>query len=176
VIDGQQVLMPEGDKRIFAASNGERIPFFKKRAGKWELLPDEDRKLDSLTKHRGLEGPIDDAFTYQNLLIVEPTGKSRNPQAQAWVDFELAHFRDRWRSLMRGELPIKKDTEVTDADLEQAGSVVLWGDPDSNRLMSRLLEKSLVKFAAGKWSLGDVSYDFGSIGPYYRGTLPQGQR
>jgi hypothetical protein len=66
---------------------------------------------------------------------------------------------------MRGDLPVKKDIDITDADLEHAGSVVLWGDPDSNRVMSRLLEKTPVRFADNKWSLGDVSYDVNRFVP-----------
>jgi hypothetical protein len=159
VIDGQQI--PRRDGAIIAAPNGESGAFFFKREGKWGLFaPDEiESKLPPLVKRPGLQGPIDDAFLSRRLLVVEPTGKSRSPRAQAWVDSELAHFRDRWRALMRGELPVKKDIEVTNDELQVAGSVILWGDPDSNRLMSRLLEKSPVRFAGGKWSLGGVSYD-----------------
>jgi hypothetical protein len=88
-----------------------------------------------------------------------PTGKSRNEKFQAWVDFELAHFRERWHALMRGEPRIKKDVELTTQDLETAGNLILWGDADSNRWIGRLLEKTPARSANGKWTLGNATYD-----------------
>jgi len=165
IADGQAVAVPN-DERVFTVpGTSQKRAFFTRREGKWVLSPAKESQTPSLRKHPHLQGPIDDAFSNYGLLVVEPTGKSRSAAAQAWFDFEMAHFRDRWRALMRGELPVKKDSEVTDVDLERATSVILWGDPDSNRLMSRLLELAPVKFAQGKWKLGSVEYDAGKFVP-----------
>jgi hypothetical protein len=131
---------------------------FVKQEGKWQWLPLEAsrKSFSELAKHTGLQGPIDDVFN-STFLVVTPSGKSKNPRFQAWVDFELAHFRDRWRALMRGEPQIKKDTELTEAD-ERTYQLILWGDPDSNSAMARLLEKSPVSFKDGKWTLGQATY------------------
>ncbi len=167
-IDGQS-LPPgqngQGLSAVFAGfvGGGNRTPrtraTFVKHANKWEWLPIETpRQPDSkLSKQPGLQGPIDDAFN-STFLIVAPSGKSKNPRFQAWVDFELAHFRDRWRALMRGEPQMKKDVELTDAD-ERTYQLILWGDPDSNSAMSRLIEKSPVSFKDGKWTLGQQAFD-----------------
>jgi pimeloyl-ACP methyl ester carboxylesterase len=164
IVDNQEIPVRQ---QAVITRGGENGVFFKKHEGKWELyaLDDIATKLLTLEKRPKLQGPIDDAFLCRSLLVIEPTGKSRSARAQEWVDNELAHFRDRWRALMRGDLPLKKDTDVTDADLERAGSVVVWGDPESNRIMSRLVEKSPVRFSGGNWSLGDTSYDAGKFIP-----------
>ena len=44
----------------------------------------------------------------------------------------------RGRRLFRGDLRMKKDHEVTDADLKEY-NVVLWGDRSSNRLIDKAL-------------------------------------
>jgi len=158
-IDDQQILLRDQD--LMSKPNGDKGAFFIKQRGKWESLSPAglQSRLAQVEKRPQLQGPIDDAFLGRRLLIVEPSGKSSNPRFHAWMEFELAHFRDRWRALMRGELPVKKDIDVTDVDLDNAGSVVLWGDPASNCLMSRMLEKSPVRFVDGRWSIGDTSYD-----------------
>lgn len=130
---------------------------FAKRNGRWQWF--DQRAADDLatTMHKrvGVQGPIDDAFTHR-FLIVAPTGKSKNPRFQAWVDFELAHFCDRWRALMRGEPPVVKDVDFTEAP---GTSLVLFGDPDSNSVLGQMILGLPVEFKAGRWKFGDQVYD-----------------
>jgi predicted esterase len=131
---------------------------FIRRNGKWRwLTPDaEETAARHLLKRPQLQGPIDDIYMRQ-FLVITPTGKSKNPRFQAWVDFEIAHFRDRWRALMRGEPPMKTDVEFTDADATRP--LVLWGDPDSNSVMRRMLDKTWIDFQDGQWTFGGQSFD-----------------
>jgi hypothetical protein len=94
---------------------------------------------NSLRKLPGLQGPIDDAFL-RPFLVVVPSGQSTHPRVERWVQFELAHFLDRWRRLFRGEARVKVDTAVDDRDLHRY-HLIAWGDPDSNRLLARLADK-----------------------------------
>ena len=103
-------------------------------------------EAQSLHKKPGLQGPIDDLFL-EPFLVVVPTGTAWNPRIQEWVDFELAHFRDRWRALFRGELRTKSDSAVTEDDLADF-HCVLWGDPNSNSLLARVLEAQAFKAEA----------------------------
>lgn len=82
------------------------------------------------SKRPGMQGPIDDAFTTP-FLCVRGTGTAWNPAVQAYADASLARFAEEWRHYFRGELPIKADTEVTDADL-RSRNLILFGDPGSN--------------------------------------------
>jgi hypothetical protein len=90
-----------------------------------------------LAKGHGLQGPIDDVLLGP-FLVVTPSGKSKSPMVQQWVEFELDHLVRRWRTLYRGELRMKKDTEVTSEDVGRY-HLVLFGDFDSNAVIRRVL-------------------------------------
>jgi hypothetical protein len=96
-------------------------------------------------------------------VVITPSGKSKNPRFQAWVDFELDHFRNRWRALMRGELP-----ELKDVDYPATGypaNLILWGDADSNSVIAKLKKDLPITFNSGSWSLGDQSHDGDRFAP-----------
>lgn len=99
---------------------------------------------DRLRKRHGLQGPIDDAFM-DAFLFVRPTGTPLNPTVGAWATNEMAHAIDHWRRQYRGDVRIKDDTAITDADLA-ANHVVVWGDPQSNALLGRLASKLGVRW------------------------------
>jgi len=135
VIDGQMLEVTDelGFWNLFVRS-GE----------KWNWLADEQKKRfmrEAKGKTSGCQGPIDDAFTHGDLLVVRPTGKSRSPAVQKWVDFELTHLLDRWRATFRGELPVKDDIAVTNEDLTSQKHLILWGDEQSNQLIARLHQR-----------------------------------
>ncbi len=52
-----------------------------------------------------------------------------------------------WRREFRGEAQVRKDSEVSDADIA-ANNLVLWGDPSSNRILARIADKLPVKWTA----------------------------
>jgi hypothetical protein len=132
------------------------------RDGKWEWDRDrwglEDVDVYQATKRPGLTGPIDDAFD-NRFLVVIPTGKSKNARFQEWQESELAHFVNRWRALMRGQVRMKKDSEVTEEDLEAHRNLIVWGDPDSNQILAKLIGNTPVSFANGRWTLGNCEFN-----------------
>jgi hypothetical protein len=165
-IDGQ-LLQPGKETMPLAERPDGRIRWmatFAKENDQWKWLSQEERlqSILRLVKRHPVQGPIDDAFR-SPFLVVAPTGKSRNPKFQRWVDFELAHFCDRWRALMRGEPPVVNDVDFDRVNLGAPSSrppnVVLWGDPDSNQVMGEWLEQTPVKYTAGQWTFGDAKLD-----------------
>lgn len=126
-----------------------------KRNGAWQLDPSYSAST-ALRKSPGLQGPIDDAFM-EPFLVVVPSGKSSHPQVDAWSASELAHFKDRWRRLFRGDLPIKTDTEVTPEDM-QKHHLILWGDRESNKLIARLAPQMPIEWTGEAIKAGDKSY------------------
>ena len=90
-------------------------------------------------KRPGLQGPIDDAFSAP-FLCVRGTGVPWNTDVQAWADARLKRFAEEWRVWFRGELPVKKDTEVTDEDVN-GRHLILFGDPGSNAWIRKALPK-----------------------------------
>jgi pimeloyl-ACP methyl ester carboxylesterase len=114
-----------------------------------------------LRKEHGLTGPMDDAL-YEPFLVVLPSGKSKNELVQRWVDFEIAHFEDRWSSIYRGSLRTKKDTEVTPEDIKNY-HLIAWGDADSNKIIAQTAGKLPIKWAPGSVQAGEQTFD----GPNY---------
>ena len=114
-------------------------------------------------KRPGMQGPIDDAFNSEFLVVV-PTGPFASPAFQAWVEFEQQHFVARWRALMRGQPRVKKDTEVTEWD-QQNFNLILWGDAESNRVIEKFAQFVPLKFEKGTWQFGKQKYDGSKFAP-----------
>lgn len=108
--------------------------FVRDAAGKWQVGVDEAK----LQKNLKQSGPIEEALKHP-FLVVLPEGDSASPQVTAWVNAESQHFLTRWRSLMRGDVPVKKAAEVSPEDMQKY-TLVLWGDAVSNPLMAKVLK------------------------------------
>jgi hypothetical protein len=145
--------------------------------GKWTNAP----LANQLRKRHWLQGPIDHAFMSE-FLVVAPTGQSRHPVFQAWCDFELAHFKSRWRALMRAELPLKRDVDVVPNDWKQGVNLILWGDVSSNALIKQFADQIPVKFGETTWTFGDETYDANRFAPVLifpnllQTDIPRGRR
>jgi hypothetical protein len=114
---------------------------------------------EGLRKRPGLQGPIDDCFN-SAFLVVEPSGTSPNARFDRWSKAEAAHFRERWSSAIRGDLRVKKDSEVTDDDLKKY-NVLLWGDAASNTLVAKVLPKLPITWDAKTITVGKQAFDAG---------------
>jgi predicted esterase len=120
-----------------------------RKEGKWSV-----RKRDSgLRKRPGLQGPIDDAFT-DRFIAVLGTGTPWNAAAHTYAMAELARLREDWRFGFRGEVQVKEDRAVTETDWEHA-NLVLFGDPGSNRLISRIAGRLPIRWARDGVRFGD---------------------
>ena len=86
-------------------------------------------------------------------LMVSPTGAPINDTVAKWTKSEQEHAIKLWRTQMRGDAPIKDDAAVTDADI-QANNLVLWGDPQSNKLLARIADKLPIQWTADAVVLG----------------------
>ncbi len=152
-IDGQALTIPTSNEPLTQL-------VLRKNDQQWQLETGDDGPV-GLWKVPGLQGPIDDAFL-DTFLVVTPGGKSKNARLQAWLDFELEHLRDRWRAVFRGELPEKTDQQVTDQDLA-ACHLVVWGDPDSNAVLRRMLAHGVdtlpLRWDAQRLQVGERSFD-----------------
>jgi hypothetical protein len=110
-----------------------------------------------LRKQPGLTGPIDDAFMSE-FLFVSPSGFALNDRVGAWASGELTSAVKMWRDIFRGDVPAKKDTEVTDDDIK-SNNLILWGDPYSNRVLRRVLRGLPIKWTKTTLDFRGKSYD-----------------
>lgn len=122
-------------------------------AGSWE--PGE-LPSTALAKKHGLQGPIDDAFM-DSFIFVRPTGKPLNEKVGAWAAREQAHAIEHWRKQFRGEAQVKDDAAVTDADIASS-NLVLFGDPSSNAILARAIERLPIKWNEQTVALGDQQF------------------
>jgi dienelactone hydrolase len=127
--------------------------FHKGKSGGWSAVPGVP---PGLHKRHGLQGPIDDAFM-DSFLMVRPTGKALHEKTAAWTEAELGHAVEHWRRQFRGEARVKDDKAITDADIA-ASSLVLWGDPSSNKILAKIADRLPIHWDAEAVRLGDESF------------------
>lgn len=149
-LDGQEFpLRPAVDGLL------PRVYFRHTEAG-WQTLDyDASRDLQEnvrIEKAPGLQGPIDDAFTGP-FLCVRGTREPWNADVQRWADARLAAFAALWNRYFRGDLPVKDDTAVTAEDIE-GKNLILFGDPGSNRLLERWLNRLPLEWSRQEFALG----------------------
>lgn len=144
-IDGQAITIPAAtDFAVKLSKTGKD----------WKVVT---KFSSELHKRHGLQGPIDDAFM-DTFLMVAPSGKPLNETVGNWAKNELDHARTHWRNQFRGVAPLKADTAVTDADIASA-NLVLWGDPSSNAVLAKIVDKLPIKWTAEGLTVAGKTYD-----------------
>jgi hypothetical protein len=53
---------------------------------------------------------------------------------------------DHWRRQFRGMAPVEYDTKITDAEIADS-NLVLWGDPESNRILKRIADQLPIRWS-----------------------------
>jgi len=139
LVGGQEVALPA--RQAIKAVMG-------RRDGKWVYLDD----VTLSGKRPGLQGPIDDAFS-SPFLCVRGTGKAWNPAVHDWSEANLNRFAYEWNRYLRGDLPIKNDTDVTAEDIRQY-NLILFGDPGSNGLIAKALPQLPLQWTREELTLG----------------------
>jgi len=149
------------DGQMLAASKRKRgggVMVWKK-AGRWTM----GEPGSGLRKHPGVTGPIDDAFM-SSFVFVRPTGKPFNEKVGAWTRAESAYATKMWRDLFRGDAPVMDDTAVSEADISSR-NLVLWGDPSSNKLLAKILNRLPLKWTREKLVFKDQICDAAHCAP-----------
>jgi hypothetical protein len=144
-----------------AVEIGKEGQFRKGGDGKWQAVP--SLETNNLRKYHGLQGPIDDAFM-DAFVMVSPSGKSMNEAVGKWAEKEMKHAVDHWRSQYRGDAPVKKDSEINEADIKN-NNLVLWGDPSSNAVLAKIADKLPIRWTDKGVVVGDKTYEAGTHVP-----------
>ncbi|MEO6184539.1 MAG: prolyl oligopeptidase family serine peptidase, partial [Verrucomicrobiota bacterium] len=122
-----------------------------------DARPTKETKITTATirKRHGLQGPIDDAFM-DSFVMVRPTGQPMNEKIGKWVELELAHATNQWRSMFRGDARVKSDSDISEEDIASS-NLILWGDPQSNRLLTRMLLSKNVPQLPIHWDAQNIT-------------------
>jgi dienelactone hydrolase len=126
---------------------------FLKRDGRWAASEGED---SSLRKRHGLQGPIDDAFM-DSFIMVRPTGQPMNAAVGEWAAAEMKHAIEHWRKQFRGDARVRDDSEITESEIA-SNNLVLWGDPQSNRLLAKIAPGLPIRWDAQVVHLANANY------------------
>ncbi|HTL03873.1 MAG TPA: prolyl oligopeptidase family serine peptidase [Vicinamibacterales bacterium] len=121
-------------------------PTFDKVNGKWSAAATST----ALRKTHGLQGPIDDAFV-DSFVAVRGTGQPWNAGAQQYAQKRFDMLKFDFAKWMRGDIRVKDDTAVTAADIASA-NLILFGDPGSNSLIARILDRLPIQ-----WTKTDIT-------------------
>jgi predicted esterase len=152
-IDGKKVAA------LLSAPGDRAVMLLEKSPAGWAEIDPAKWSADALEgrwKTPGLTGPIDDAFTGP-FLCVRGTGKPWNQAAAKYIDADLARFGQEWSKWMRGQLPMKDDTTITEDDLQHK-NLVLFGDPASNALIAKALPHLPLKWTKNEIVLGGETF------------------
>lgn len=148
LIDGQELHVP-----AFASDKSWTVHLVKNDK-QWSVLRSDDRK--KIRKQHGLQGPIDDAFM-DSFIMVRPTGAPLNDKVGQWTTNELTHAVEQWRLQFRGAARVKNDSEISEEDIATS-NLVLWGDPRSNRLLAKILDRLPVHWNADSVRIAKNTY------------------
>ena len=148
-LDGQQIEAghPKSDRSW-------RASFHRDQRNVWRPGP---RPESGLRKVHNLQGPIDDAFM-DSFVFVAPTGKAAHSLVETWTKSEFEHAVVHWRRHFRGTPRVKKDTEIGEAEISQH-NLVLFGDPSSNAVLARIVDKLPIQWSGDAITAGDRTWD-----------------
>jgi hypothetical protein len=115
-----------------------------------------------MNKGPGHQGPIDDAFT-DWFVFVKPSASGFHPTTSQWIEKEFNRATFEWRAQFRGDAPVVSDAEA--AELTQPANLILWGDPQSNATLRKILPQLPIKWTAEKIEFAGQTYDASSHVP-----------
>jgi hypothetical protein len=81
-----------------------------------------------------------------------------HPEMHRAAMAQLERFRREWDKWMRGELIVRKDTELTDRE-RRTRALILFGDPGSNKVIAEVLPNLPLRWTATELELGGKTYD-----------------
>ena len=155
-IDGQ---------RVKAGNRSVHSIHVEKTDGKWEVSKSgEEKQRQKLRKRTAhtlageacLQGPIDDAFIAP-FLVVPPSGEGWHSTSGKSIAASLQRFANEWDQYFRGQLPTAK-AEAIDRTKLAKYNLILFGDPENNPLIAKVLPHLPITWTKDKLMVNGVEY------------------
>jgi pimeloyl-ACP methyl ester carboxylesterase len=124
-------------------------PTFEKTNGKWAAATGRQAGLRKV--HR-MQGPIEDAFT-DAFLVVRGSGQPWSEGVQSYTSQRFDSFKSEFAKWMRGDIRVKTDSAVSDADIANY-NLVLFGDPGSNSVMAKVVGRLPIQWTRTEITVG----------------------
>ena len=134
--------------------------FYVKGAAGWQVLDyDESRGFGDnpeVRKRSGLQGPIDDAFM-SSFICVRGTGTPWNEDVGDWSQWTLDRFSGEFAQWMRGDVRMVDDVRLDD-EMIASHHLVLFGDPSSNAVLSRMVDRLPIQWTKDTLRVGEQEW------------------
>ncbi|MEM9365884.1 MAG: prolyl oligopeptidase family serine peptidase [Planctomycetota bacterium] len=111
----------------------------------------------TLRKRPGLQGPIDDALC-SRFVWVMPSRPARHGRVETWSQREAAYAQRRWREIMRGDVRVIRDDEVTE-QIARQNHLICFGDMMSNRYLATIAEQLPIRWDDDEIRVGEKTLD-----------------
>jgi hypothetical protein len=135
--------------------------YFERTGDSWRQLGCDDSvafaRNPGIHKRRDLQGPIDDAFM-KSFVCVRGSSDAWSNGTQARADAALNLFEKEFDKWLRGQVPVITDNKLTDEHIANS-NLILFGDPGSNAVMARVIEKLPVRWTKDGFEVNGQSYD-----------------
>jgi dienelactone hydrolase len=135
--------------------------YFERVGDDWEQLEYDDSvsvgNNPGVNKRHNLQGPIDDAFM-ESFVCVRGSGQAWSSETQARSDATLQLFEKEFDKWLRGRVPVIKDDQLTDEHIANS-NLILFGDPGSNAVMARVLDRLPVRWTKDGFEVNGQAYD-----------------
>ncbi|MBW3542753.1 MAG: prolyl oligopeptidase family serine peptidase [Planctomycetes bacterium] len=158
----------DGDLLPLGGAAGGLLPgvYYERAANRWsDLTYQASRRFaenPNLRKRHDLQGPIDDAFM-QPFVCVRGSGEPWSKEHAAWADWTLERFSREFDKWLRGRPPVVEDRELTE-ELIASSNLVLFGDPGSNSVMAKVLDRLPVRWDEQGFEVNGQRYDAATHG------------
>ena len=127
---------------------------FTKQADAWRLdAGHAPGAATSLRKRPGLQGPIDDAFLDAFVFVGPEPGREAASASERLAAEEFTRAKREWRRHYRGDV-VERTPDAVSADDIATKHLVLFGTPESNPLIARVLPQLPVRREGADWVLG----------------------
>ncbi|MDA7915712.1 prolyl oligopeptidase family serine peptidase [Verrucomicrobia bacterium] len=140
---------------VTVKADGSWKAHFAFRNNAWVAVPQKDQKKGFSKKHL-LQGPIDDAFM-DSFIFVKPTGRAASPEVQKWTEDEFNDAIYQWKTQFRGEPRVMLDHRVKANDIRDS-NLILFGDPQSNRLLARYIGRLPLYWSSSEIRIGTKTF------------------
>lgn len=153
----------DGDRHDLSSAADGLLPgvYYQLGGEDWNML-DYDASLaffknPDLRKRKNLQGPIDDAFM-QPFVCVRGTGTPWSQEQHDWAEWTLERFSREFDKWLRGTVPVIDDADMKD-DVIASKNLILFGDPGSNSVLARIVDRLPVHWTRQGIEVGGKTYD-----------------
>ncbi len=111
-------------------------------------------------KRRGLTGPVEEAFDTPFVVVA---GTAGTPAQTERLAAQVEKWADEWDRFADGRPPVLLDSQVTE-DIVRRRSLILFGTPETNRILARLQERLPIRIGEGRFEVAGKAYTGDDLG------------